>query len=108
MAQDPLPNSLFTSRASAGATVWSLLKSRFRLADFFSRLWLFIAWRRRSFPAPVTLNRFFAALFVFCFGIVFHSCVLVRPEQHDHVPAVALRIRFVLADLCHVIAFTHP
>src|ERR687895_59367 len=72
-----------TSRASVPETSCALRNLRLRFADFFSRLWLFIAWRRRSFPAPLTLKRFFAALDVFCFGISRHSCVLRRPQDLD-------------------------
>src|SRR5215216_1258973 len=69
--------------------------------------WLFIALRRRSFPVPVTLNRFFAALCLFCFGISHDSCVLRRPQQHDHVPPVEERRRFHGADLLDVVGETH-
>src|SRR5262245_66689148 len=88
----------FTSRTSEEYTGCCLRKLRLRFADFFARLWLFIALRRRSLPVPVTLNRFFAALFLFCSGISVRSwilrCdsgVLGRPEQHAHVAPIADR-----------------
>jgi hypothetical protein len=55
-------------------------------------LWLFIACRRRIFPVPVTLNRFFAPLDVFIFGICLHSYVSQRCQNHDHVAAVQERL----------------
>src|SRR5437870_5730756 len=82
------PSSFLTRLPSAGATSYSLRKPRLRFDDFFCRLWLFIAWRRISFPAALTLNRFFAPLDVFTFGIWLHSCVLRGAEQHDHVASV--------------------
>src|SRR5438105_5307111 len=87
---------------------WSRRKSRLRFWLFFSSRWLFIARRRSSFPVPVTLNRFFAPLCVFCFGIVSrHSRVLRRAEQHDHVPSVEERRRLHLADLLDVLRQAH-
>src|SRR5207249_520784 len=50
-----LPSSRLTFGALASETGSALLNARLRFADFFSRLWLFIACRRRSLPAPVTL-----------------------------------------------------
>lgn len=47
----------------------SLLSWRFRLAVFFSRMWLLLALRRMILPVPVVLKRFFAPLCVFIFGI---------------------------------------
>src|SRR6266545_2818966 len=73
---------------SLSATAASLLNLRFFRADFFSRLWLFIAFRRRSLPAPVTLKRFFAALLVFCFGISRNSGFFRVAQQHHHVASV--------------------
>src|SRR6266542_2509760 len=73
---------------SLSATAASLLNLRFFRADFFSRLWLFIAFRRRSLPAPVTLKRFFAALLVFCFGISRNSGLFRWAQQHHHVASV--------------------
>src|SRR5439155_17360313 len=104
----PLPRSFFTFLASAPLTGASLPKLRLRLGDFFSSRWLFIARRRSSFPVPVTLNRFFAPLCVFVFGICFrNSRVLRRSQHHHHVPAVLQRRRFDLADLLHVLREPH-
>src|SRR5262249_51208153 len=86
-----LPSSFLTSRTSESATGWSRRKARLRLADFFSSRWAFGAFRRRSLPVPVTLNRFFVALCVFVFGMWFHSGVLRRTQHHHHVPAVLER-----------------
>lgn len=41
----------------------------FLLLDFFVRMWLLNAFLRLILPLPVFLNRFFAPLFVFIFGI---------------------------------------
>src|SRR3954463_10116389 len=54
-------------------------------------------------PVPVTLNRFFAALLVFCFGISFHSCVFRRAQHHHHVATVEKGLGFDLPDLLHVL-----
>src|SRR4030095_15719506 len=95
----PFPSSFLTALRSLGATSYSLRKPRLRFDDFFSRLWLFIAWRRRSFPAPVSFNRFLAPLALFVFGISLHSCVLRRAEQHHHVSTVEDRRLLDQADL---------
>jgi len=50
-------------------------------------------------PVPVTLNRFFAPLPLFIFGICLHSCILCGAEQHHHVPTVEERRRLDRADL---------
>src|SRR6266536_6175324 len=103
-----LPRSFLTSRTSAPCTAACLRKPRLRLADFFSSRWLFIARRRSSLPVPVSLNRFFVALCVFCFGIVSRdSCVLRRPQQHHHVPAVEQGRGLYLPDLLHVLGQPH-
>src|ERR671919_2334653 len=100
-----------TSRASVSSTAWSPRKARRRLALFFSRLWLFIAWRRRMRPAPVTLKRFFAAEFVFCLGTLrsshLSSDVPVRREHHDHVAPVLKGRRLDLAEILHVLGEAH-
>jgi hypothetical protein len=44
-------------------------KLRLRLGDFFSRMWLELAWRALSLPVPVFLKRFFAPECDFIFGI---------------------------------------
>src|SRR3712207_6907641 len=98
------PSRRRTSRSFCSATGLSSRKLCRRFADFFSRLWLFIARRRRSFPVPVSLNRFFAPLCAFCFGIVSrHSRVLRRRQHHDHVASVEERRRFDRADLLDVV-----
>jgi len=84
-----------------------LRKPRLRFDDFFSRLWLLIPCRRRSFPVPVTLKRFFAPFDVFIFGIRFHSHVLVRRENHDHVATVEKRLLLDRAELLHVLGEPH-
>src|SRR5262249_22921694 len=102
------PSMRFTSRASEGSTGCCCRKLRLRFADFFPSRWAFGAFRRSSFPVPVTLNRFFAPLCLFCFGIVFcDSCVLRRPEHHDHVPPVEERRRLDEPDLLDVLGETH-
>src|ERR1051325_7663811 len=82
-------------------------KLRLRLGDFFSRLWLFIACRRRSFPAPVDLNRFLAALLVFCFGILSSPGSLGRGDHHRHVAPVQERLLLDRPELCHVLSEPH-
>src|SRR5436190_933770 len=54
-------------------------------------------------PVPVTLNRFLAALLVFCFGISFRSCVFRRAQHHHHVATVEKRLRLDLPNLLHVL-----
>src|SRR5205823_12308385 len=76
---------------------------RFFFDGLCSRLWLRIVGRRRIFPVPVTLNRFFAALRVLIFGISFHSCVLRWTQQHHHVPAVEERLGLDDPDLLDVL-----
>src|SRR5215471_18317342 len=88
---------------SAPVTSTSLRKPRLRFDDFFSRLWLRIAGRRRILPPAVTLNRFRAELRVFVFGISFHSCVLRRAQQHHHVASVLEGLGLDLPDLLDVI-----
>src|SRR5262245_64223818 len=104
------PSSRRTSRASDASTGWSRRKPRLRFGDFFSRLWLFIAWRRRSLPVPVTLKRFLAPEFVFCLGILrlLHlSRRLRRRQHHHHVPAVEDGLRLDRAQLLDVLCETH-
>src|SRR5919109_4884076 len=105
------PSRRRTSRASLPSRAWSRRKARFRLAVFFSRLWLFIACRRRILPAAVTLKRFFVARFVFCLGTLCRLDRLPggprRPEHHDHVASVLERRRLDLADLLHVLGQAH-
>src|SRR5579864_423234 len=79
---------------------------RFFFAGLCSRLWLRIVGRRRIRPVPVTLNRFFAALLVFVFGISFHSCVFRRAQHHHHVPAVEERLGLDHPDLLDVVGET--
>src|SRR5690242_21871184 len=98
----PIPSIFLIAPRSAPVTSRSLRKPRLRFDDFFSRLWLRIAGRRRILPLPVTLNFFFTDLRVFTFGISFHSCVLRRAEQHHHVASVLERLGFDLADLLDV------
>jgi hypothetical protein len=58
-------------RTSPGVlTVVGRRNRRFRFADFFVRIWLLNARRRRTFPDAVTLNRFLAPLCVFIFGML--------------------------------------
>src|SRR5687768_18543301 len=73
---------------------------RFRLADFLVRMWLLNAFRRRTFPVPVTEKRFFAPLWVFIFGIASSpsSAPLLRRENHRHGLALEPRVRFDLRD----------
>src|ERR1700741_1037584 len=95
----PIPSIFLIARRLALVTSRSLRKPRLRFDDFFSRLWLRIAGRRRILPLLVTLNFFFTDLRVFTFGISFHSCVLRGAEQHHHVASVLERLRLDLPDL---------
>jgi len=71
-----------------------------------------VEWIMGDFlPGDATLNRFFAPLPVFTFGIWFHPCVLRRPEHHDHVATVDRRLLLDLAELLDVLCETvekHP
>src|ERR1043166_3926840 len=57
----------FTSPDVAISPGWR--RRRFRLDDFFVRMWLLYALYRFTFPLPVTLKRFLAPLWVFILGI---------------------------------------
>src|SRR6185436_15686383 len=92
---------------SLSATSYIFRNPRLRFDDFFSRLWLLIPCRRRSFPVPVTLKRFFAPFPVFIFGICLHSYVPVRGENHDHVATVEKRLLLDRAELLHVLGEPH-
>src|SRR5262249_24608889 len=62
-----LPSRWRMVGASTAETGVSLRKPRFRFDDFFVKLWLFIAWRRSTFPPPGPLNPLFTLLPVFVF-----------------------------------------
>jgi len=93
--------------ASLEATPYVFRKPRLRFDDFFSRLWLLIACRRRSFPAPLTLKRFFALRDVFIFGIGFHSHVPVRRQNHDHIATIEDWLLLDPAKILHVLREPH-
>src|SRR6185437_7883660 len=99
----PIPSIFLIALRSPPVTSRSLRKPRLRFDDFFSRLWLRIAGRRRILPLPVTLNFFFTELRVFTFGISFHSCILRRAEQHHHVASVLERLGLDHPDLLDVV-----
>jgi hypothetical protein len=65
------------------------------------------AWS--SLPLPVTLNRFFALLDVFVFGISvsLDSCGFRRRQHHRHVSPVEQRLRFHHPDLLDVLREPH-
>src|ERR1044072_9600997 len=97
-----------TAAPSTPATGVSLRKPRLRLDVFFVKLWLFIAWRRSSLPPAVTLNRFWALLDVFVFGIFpLHPRILRRAQDHHHVATVEERLRLDLTDLLDVLRQAH-
>jgi len=98
-----IPSIFLTLFVSARVSRRSLRNPRFFFADFVSKLWLRIAGRRLIFPVPVSLKRFFAPLCVFVFGIVFHSCVLCRAQQHHHVATVEERLGLDRPDLLDVL-----
>src|SRR3954453_14949902 len=90
----------------------SLCRPRFRFPGLLFTRWPggVVRWRRRriSLPVELSLNRFFAPLCVFIFGIVFcNSCVLRWPQHHHHVPPVLQRRRLDLADLLNVLRQVH-
>src|ERR1700747_3610123 len=91
---------------SARVTSRSLRKPRLRFDDFFSRLWLRIAGRRRIFPPAVTLTFFFTDLRVLIVALAFRSCVLRRAEQHHHVASVLEGLGLDLPDLLDVVSET--
>src|SRR5580704_11033066 len=61
---------LMRNASPFGVTIVGRRRLRFLFADFLVRMWLLYAFRRRTFPVPVTEKRFFAPLCVFIFGIV--------------------------------------
>jgi hypothetical protein len=82
------------------------------LVVFFVRMWLLYAFRRRSRPVPVRLNRFAVARLVFIFGIyisfaarhgtrftLFH---VQRRKNHDHGASLSGWLALDLADILHV------
>src|SRR5688500_8505169 len=84
--------------ASPGVfTVVAWRRRRFRLDVFFVRIWLLNAFRRRTFPVPVTEKRFFAPLWVFIFGTV--PARLFRRENHGHRLAFEFRLALDLGDV---------
>src|SRR5437588_8333561 len=95
--------SCFSVLTSLGASPTSWVNLRFFFDGLCSRLWLRIVGRRRILLVPVTLNRFFAALRVFCFGISFHSCVFRRAQHHHHVAAVEERLGLDHPDVLHLV-----
>src|SRR5436190_13844155 len=97
--------------SSLGATSVSC-RPRFRFPGLLFTRWPggVVLWRRRrsTLPVELSLNRFFAPLCVFVFGIVFcNSRVLRRPEHHHHVAPILQRRRLDLADLLHVLRQPH-
>src|SRR5690349_23816523 len=99
----PIPSIFLIALRSPPVTSRSLRKPRLRFDDFFSRLWLRIAGRRRILPPAVTLNFPFTELRVFIFGMLFHSCVLRRAKQHHHVAPVLEGLGLDLPDLLDVV-----
>src|SRR3954469_24894100 len=90
----------------------SLCRPRFRFPGLLFTRWPggVVRWRRRriSLPVELSLNRFFAPLCVFIFGIVFcNSRVLRWPQHHHHVPPVLQRRRLDLADLLDILRQAH-
>src|SRR5215831_17583386 len=107
----PRPSNFLMAFRSLGAT-GSACRTRLRFATPCFTRWPggFVRnlRRRTSLPVPVSRNRFFVALCVFCFGIVLlHSRVLRRPQDHHHVPSVEERRRLHLPDLLHVLCQAH-
>src|SRR5262249_47403243 len=103
-----LPSRWRMVGASTAETGVSLRKPRFRFDDFFVKLWLFIAWRRRTLPPAVTLNRFLTLLDVFVFGIFpLDPRVSRRGQHHHHVATVEKRLRLDLTDLLDVLRQAH-
>src|SRR6188472_1806374 len=63
------PRSFLATLASPGARTCSWLRRRVRRLALPSKLWRRFACCFMSFPLPVTLKRFLAPEWVFCFGI---------------------------------------
>src|SRR3954453_12480599 len=63
------PSRIFTRWASWPSIGCGSDCRRFRFADFFSRMCDVNAERPRTLPVAVTLKRFFAPEWVFCFGM---------------------------------------
>ena len=64
-----MPSSRSIRSRSPPVICASRLSRRFRVGDFFSRMWLEKAWRALSLPVPVFLKRFFAPECDFIFGM---------------------------------------
>src|SRR2546423_2507360 len=63
------PSSRLTRLTSDLATSTSPVRRRVSSEDLRSKLWRMPAWPRMILPEPVTLKRFLAPLWVFCFGM---------------------------------------
>src|SRR4051794_37908347 len=91
----------------AFATGLNLLNACFCLGDWFSKLWLCPAFRRRSFPVEDTLNFFFAPELVFIFGIFFDPRVSGRSQHHRHVATLEERLGLDRPELLHLFCEPH-
>ena len=65
---------------SVESTSPDLRKFRFRLGDFLVRMWLLLAFWRRTFPLPVILKRLAAPRLVLILGIL-PPRILAVPEK---------------------------
>src|SRR5690349_15466822 len=77
------PRSFLATLASPGARTCSWLRRRVRRDDLPSRLWRMCACCFISFPLPVSLKRFLAPEWVFCFGI--SSSFVSHPAGRESV-----------------------
>src|SRR5919204_1382731 len=66
---EPSPSSFLTRLESDRLSSLGCENDRFRLGDFFSRMWLELACRPWTLPLAVSLKRFFAPEWVFLFGM---------------------------------------
>src|SRR5512147_68948 len=87
---------------SAGLASTDLARWRLRLEAFLVRMWLLFAWACRNFFLAVTLNLFWAPLWVFSFGIF--SSGFGGHQQRRHGPVLPPR-RAVLGG--HVLDIEH-
>lgn len=70
--------------SNAGLTKPDLRSLRFRLVDFFVKMWFANECPRFTFPLEVSLNRFLAPLCDFIFGTMFPTPVRPDAQRRPH------------------------
>lgn len=82
--------------SSCGLTKVEDASTLLRFVDFLVKMWLWNACLRLIFPVPVSLKRFFAPEFVFCFGIV-----LNRFKMYEKVNRMQISQIFITYPISH-------